>query len=703
LFFQHFFEHIQLPRQAQENFKIAIVYRTHLHQHAIFRSLGLSTAIACHAFHCIRLKEQLNGRFFICSLSNSTEEQEILFLLLFFLTFFLLKGNLFYSEQKNSKKRGGSMAYDSFVLASCVAEIKAQALDAKINKIHQPGRHQLLLRFYGKNGQGRILLSAEAEAARLHLTEENPANPPQAPLFLMVARKWLEGAVLKKIEQTPYERVATLSFATKNELGYTIIVRLIAEIMGKHSNIILVDEAGLIIDGIRRYDNRLSRYREVLPQRVYAPPPPFNKVYPLFQDEEELAEALWHGEWQKTAALALSCSIAGISPWLARELLAEAGLKENLLLEEMGSYELTLLQKQVKALIRRLETIDFAPCLLREKGRPVDFAAFAPYLWQEREQQFFSTMSAALDAYYAARQQQMDFTRQQQRLQKTLQHHITRLQRKITARERELAASEQGESYKEAGDLLAAHLYTLCEQTSSSGRGLKEVYLPSFDEPVQTVCIELDAALTPQQNIQRYYRRYNKCRKARGAITGQLSAAKEEYSYLQSIAVSIAAAQLQIELAEIEREFITAGILPAEPTVKGKKAAKETTLGLPPRSYTSADGFIILVGRNNKQNDRLSLKMAASDDMWLHTQKIPGSHVIIVCEGKEAPDTTIMEAASYAAWFSQARESSKVAVDYTCAAQVKKPAGAKPGMVIYFQQQTVYVAPRQPQEKKESE
>ena len=595
------------------------------------------------------------------------------------------------------------MAYDSFVLAACVADIKAQALGAKINKIHQPGRHRLLLRFYGKNGPGRLMLSAEAEAPRLHLTEESPANPPQAPLFLMVARKWLEGAVLQKIEQTPHERVATLSFTTKNEVGDSIIVRLISEIMGKYSNIIMVDEAGLIIDGIRRYDSRLSRYREVLPQRVYIPPPPLAKAPPLFQDEEELAEVLLQGEWQKTIAEALSYRIAGISPWLAREVLIRAGLKESLPLEEIGAYELTLLLKQIKALTKLLETTDFAPSLLRKNGLPADFAAFAPMLWQDKEQQLFPTMSAALDAYYAARQRQVEFTNQRRKLQKALQHQVSRLQRKISARERELLASEQGESYKEAGDLLAAHLYTLREQAGYSGRGLKEVYLPSFNEPIQTVRIELDAALTPQQNIQRYYRKYNKCRKARGTIADQLSIAKEEFGYLQSIAVSIDATQFKTELTEIERELITAGILPAQPAVKGKKTPKEALPSLPPRRYISADGFTILIGRNNKQNDRLSLKMAAADDIWLHTQKIPGSHVIIVCEGRQAPDTTLTEAASYAAWFSQARDAGKVAVDYTQAAQVKKPAGAKPGMVIYFQQQTVYVAPRQPQESSEGE
>ena len=589
------------------------------------------------------------------------------------------------------------MGYDTFVMAACVADVKATVLGAKISKIHQPAKHQLLLRFYGKNGLARLLLSAEAEEARLHLTGESPINPAQAPLFLMVARKWLEGAILQQVEQTLYERVATLRFATRNEVGDPITVLLIAEIMGKHSNIILVDEAGLIIDGIRRYDSRLSRYREVLPQRPYVPPPPLDKAQPTFQDEEALAQVLLQGEWQETVALALPRRIAGISPQLARELLTEAGLKENLPVDEVGAYELALLLKHINALSLRLKTADFAPTLLRVKGHPADFAAFPLQLWQGLEQQLFPTMSNALDAYYTDRSLALDFLRQQRHLQKSLQHHITRLQRKISVREKELALSEQGESYKEAGDLLSAHLYMLHERVGNSGRGLTEIYLHSFGEPSQTLRIELDAALTPQQNIQRYYHKYNKCRKARGAIAGQLNVAKEELSYLQSIALSISTAQIEAELTEIKQELMSAHILPAAPPAKGKKTPKTIAPALPPRRYISADGFTILVGRNNKQNDRLSLKTAAANDIWLHTQKIPGSHVIIVCEGKEVPDTTLTEAASYAAWFSQARDAGKVAVDYTRAAQVKKPTGAKPGMVIYFQQQTVYVTPKQPE------
>lgn len=594
------------------------------------------------------------------------------------------------------------MAYDSFVLAACLKEIEGQALGAKINKIHQPGKHTLLLRFFGKNGSGKLLLCAEAEAARLHLTEAAPENPAKAPLFLMVARKWLEGAVLRAVRQTPYERVAELEFLTRNDLGDAITIRLVCEIMGKHSNIILVDEAGVIIDGIRRYDSRLSRYREVLPQRPYLPPPPQNKFIPPFADEEALATALLQEDWQQTVTVALNRRVAGISPWLAQELTAQAGLNETLTVEELGQHELTALLTTINGLAGRMDSGVFEPTLLLEAGHPTDFAAVAPCLWQDQQQRACAGMSAALDACYGLRARTAAFEKERRRLEKALRQHLTRLQRKISNQTAELESSKRGDEFKEAGDLLAAHLYRLHEEVGANGRGLTEVHLPSFNEPEHTVRVELDAALTPQQNIQRYYRQYNKCRKARVAIEEHLSAAEEEHNYLQSIAVSLSTAAEMAELAEIERELKAAGILPAPPVRPGQsKKARPEAEALPPRRYLSADGFTILVGRNNKQNERLSLKMAAREDMWLHTQKIPGSHVIIVCEGKEIPDTTLTEAAAYAAWYSQAQNSPKVAVDYTRAAQVKKPAGAKPGMVIYFQQQTVYVQPQQPPAERE--
>ncbi|MCL1975447.1 MAG: NFACT family protein [Firmicutes bacterium] len=591
------------------------------------------------------------------------------------------------------------MAYDTFVLAACIKDIKEAALGAKINRLHQPNKHQLILRFYSKNGAGRLLLCAEAETARLHLTSNSLPNPAVAPLFLMVARKWLEGAVLQSIEQTPHERVATLSFLAKNEVGDPCIIRIIVEIMGKHSNIIITDEHGIIIDGIHRYDSRLSRYREILPQKLYKPPPPQKKVPPLFMDEETLAQVLLQDDWQEKVAVVLTRRIAGISPFIARELLVRSGLRENLLLEEAGSYELTLLFKQINILFKQLDAAAFAPTLLSYHNDYRDYAAFLPFLWQGQEQRAFPSMSEALDAYYLAKQQKTAFAKQQSRLSKALQQNITRLQKKISMRQAELLASEQGESYKEAGDLLAAHLYDVVNKSGKSGRGLEEVYLPSFSEPVQIRRIELDAALTPQKNIQRYYHKYNKCRKANTAIAIQLGEAQEELAYLQSINFSIFSAQIPAELDEIEKELNAVHILPALPPIKGKKTPQQNA-ALEPRRYISADGFPILVGRNNKQNDRLSLKIAATDDIWLHTQKIPGSHVIIVCQGKNPPQRTLQEAASYAVWFSQAREAGKTAVDYTKASQVKKPSGAKPGMVIYFQQQTIYVEPVKPEELK---
>ena len=591
------------------------------------------------------------------------------------------------------------MAYDFLTLAACLKELQEQALGAKINKIHQPNRQTIILRYFGRGGQGKIIFCTEPTTARLHLTTQNPENPAKAPLFLMVMRKWLEGATIQKIKQTPYERVAELHFATRNELGDAITLRLIIEIMGKHSNLILVDHNGLIIDGIRRYDEQLSRYREVLPTIPYLPPPPQNKSIPPF-NTEQLANILLAGDLSLPLEHTLSQKIAGVSPQLAAEIIKRADLAAALLTDELTVEKIDCLAAVINDLAAKYTTETFCPTLLFKNGQPFDFAAYTPQNWPPEQLRNYDSMSVLLDDFYATKQQTQEFNKQYQYLERVIKQQLSRMYKKIALQQTDLAASKRGDNYKEKGDLLAAYMYQLQQEAGGGGRGLTQIMLPGFEDPEQTIEVELKPDLTPQQNVQRYYRLYNKCRKAYAAITEQLAQNQAELEYLESINQSLANTTLVAELSEIERELRQQGYLAAPAAPRGGKpvkTAKESAgAALPPRRYLSADGFVILIGRNNKQNERLSLKTAATHDIWLHTQKIPGSHVIIVTEGKPVPDTTLAEAAAYAAWFSQAQNSSKVPVDYTLAAQVKKPQGAKPGMVVYFQQQTIYVEPKEP-------
>ncbi len=580
------------------------------------------------------------------------------------------------------------MAFDCFVLANSLMEMKPLITGAKINKISQIDRHTLIIRYHNAHNNGKLLLCAHPQNGRLHLTESNFNNPQQPPLFCMVARKWLESSTLINVLQTPYERVAELQFRCRNDLGDSIICRLIIEIMGKHSNIILVNNGGIIIDGIHHYNSNLSRYREVLPGIPYIPPPPQQKTFPSLS-EEQLAEVLLTDDniaLDQSVAAILPKHIAGISPLLAQNIVIESGLKPEINLNQLGQYEISRIAKCLQNLAHRYDTNDFSPTILYHEDMPIDFAAFPLVFWCSRNQKQADSINAAIDEHYSVLEHQQLFAKEKRELNKYLQKHISRLQKKIAAKEAELAASEAGDDYQKYGDLLAANLYYL-------RKGINQVELDDLFAPGKSLIIPLDPSLSPQENIKRYYYRCGKCKKANTIIKQQLDEDNQILSYLLSIAQSIEDSSSIEELAPIEDE------MNALFNIRNKaiKPKQNNSQPLPPRQYLSQDGFAILIGRNNKQNDRLTLKQAAGSDIWLHAQKIPGSHVIIKSEGREVPITTIWQAASYAAWFSKAQSGNNVPVDYTLAAQVKKPNGAKPGMVIYFQQKTLYVEPVDPQ------
>jgi len=585
------------------------------------------------------------------------------------------------------------MAFDSLVLSAVVNELRQELPGGRVNKVHQPDAQTLVLRYHGREGHGRLLISVHPDNGRLHKTETARENPAQAPLFVMVLRKWLEGSRILDIGSADGERVAWLILEARNDIGDPVQLRLIIEIMGKHSNIILVDPQNNILDGIRRYGSSLSRYREVLPGRAYVPPPPLTKLPLPPTDEEALAAALYR-QGDGNLADALRREVCGISPLLAQHLALAAGCNPSLPAEQLGEYELSQLYRQLQDLRRRMDGHRYACCLLRDgQGRIVDFAALVPAHWPPEQVVTISSMNKAVDAFYGQREAEQLFQRRRQALDKALRKHQARLDKKISLQQAELTQCEAADAYKQAADLLAAHQWSLAK-----GQDLAE--LPSFADPERTVTVKLDPPLTPQENVQRYYRRYAKAKKARGRIEQQLKANGEELDYLLNIRQSLADCEDLEALRQIEGEAIAAGYY--ERHEEKRRRAKEArpqdnpSSPLPPRSYVSADGFTILVGRHNKQNDRLSLKQAQEEDLWLHAQKIPGAHVIIVRQGREIPDSTIREAAAYAAWFSEAKASAQVPVDYVPAGMLRKPPGSRPGLVIYTNQRTIYVTPREP-------
>lgn len=515
----------------------------------------------------------------------------------------------------------------------------------------------------------------------------------------MVMRKWLEGARILRFHAIEGERIAEIDFESRNELGDKITLTLVVEIMGKHSNIILLDNKRVIIDGIRRYGSNLSRWREVLPGRPYIAPPPIEKLALPPDSIEQLAHSFYKDE-ELSLARALRDYINGISPLLAEHIALSAGLSPQQSIDELGDVDFQHIYEQLCTLKRQQQQAAYQPTLLLESAPPAirryrDFHAIPLRMWEGHPQLACASMNQAVDLLYSAREEEQSIHSYRQRIYKQIRHHISRLNKKISLQQTDLNQCVAADVYREAGDLLAANLYFL-------RKGMDEVAFPSFINPDKTVSIQLDPALTPQENIQSYYRRYSKAKHAKGRIEEQLTANMEELAYVQSIEQCLADCSSLDEIKEIEREAISAGYL--KPTVSSKsKNGKATKTAksqpIPPRRFISRDGFTVLIGRNNKQNDKLSLHQAHTGDIWLHTQKIPGAHVLIVSEGRAIPPSTIQQAAAWAAWFSKAKESAQVPVDWLPAERLRKPPMARPGYVIYSGQKTVYINPANPEEE----
>ena len=587
------------------------------------------------------------------------------------------------------------MAFDSFFLASLANEFNSTITDCKVVKIHQPDHNTIILRFHGKDGNFRLIVSANPQNARLHLTQAQSENPSVPPLFCMVLRKYLEGARLLRVVQTPFERVLCLDFLIHNDLGDEDFCSLIIEIMGKHSNVILVDKNGQIIDGLRRYSCLVSRHREVLPNRLYIAPPIQNKQVIGLLSLDELASCFFDLPPEQSLHDGLIAIGKGISPQIATELILATNLDNNLPVGEMGEYELIIIKTAADALYNRIKDNDFSPAvLLKQDGQVADFAAFPLVSWEEGQKVAFDSPSAAIDFYYQNIEEARLLNSQKHELIKLLANHKKRLDKKISLQEKDLTKALSGDSYKESGELLSANLFKI-------KRGMQNITLDSFYEDGKQVEVELNPALTPQENISRYFKLYSKAKNGRVKIEKHLANNLAERDYIESVTLAVEKTDNITELQPIRNELTQSKYLRPTPVARGGQKEKAKTEQLPPRSYTSSDGLEILVGRNNKQNDKLTLKQAAENDIWLHTKDIPGSHVIIRLNGQEdAPQQSLLEAAALAAYYSKASASDNVPVDYTRVNQVKKPAGALPGKVIYFQQKTLFVTPAQLKENK---
>lgn len=577
------------------------------------------------------------------------------------------------------------MALDGVFLRHLKEEIGTSLLGMRVDRVFQPNRDELILAFRGFSAAYKLLISARANSARVNLTTIPVENPQQPPMLCMLLRKKLQGAKLLEITQPDLERALMLKFDSVNELGDHVELTLAVEIMGRYSNIILVDENGKIIDALKRVDAEMSSERLVLPGLLYRLPPPQDKLSMLTCTVEEIMARIDALPRDMELSKALMSVLQGISPIIAREVENSAGLGHEMYVKSMTPPQRRRTEMYVTTLMETAKNVSGTPHIVIDpQNKPKDFAFMDIRQYGSAmtvsEKESFSEM---LDAFYAERDQIERMRVKSQDLLRLLANHADRLSRKIANQQAELSACAERDTLRIKGDLLSANMYAV-------QKGETSVKLQNFyDENLAELEIALDPALTPQQNAQKYYKNYRKAKTAEEKLTEQIGLAQTELTYIDSVFESLALAENERDLNEIRAELAEQGYVRRR---AGKKNQKLPALSAPLKFKTS-DGFTVLVGRNNRQNDKLTMKDANNNDIWFHTKNIPGSHTVLVTDGKAPTETAMEEAAVLAAQHSRAKDSAQVPVDYTQIRYVSKPQGAKPGMVIYVQYKTVYVDP----------
>lgn len=577
------------------------------------------------------------------------------------------------------------MALDGAFLRHIQKELEGALIGARVDKIHQPNREELVMAFRSREGACRVLFSARANSARVHLTEVALENPKQPPMLCMLLRKKLQGAKVAAIRQPELERLLHFDFDAVNELGDHVTLTLTMEIMGKYSNIILTGEDGKIIDALKRVDAEMSSQRLVLPGLTYHLPPPQDKLCLLTHTAQEAVQAMGAlPRRDMELSKAILAVLQGVSPIVCREVAYQAGRGRELTahtLTEEQAFRLQFFLQQLKETVTGLTGTPFMAIDTAKK--PLDFSFVDIHQYgTSAVVKTAGTFSQLLDGFYREKDQQERMRVREQDLLRMLSNHAERLTRKMGAQRGELDQCAQRDALRVAGDLISANLYNL-------PKGAQSADLPDYYQEGQPLThIKLDPALTPSQNAQKYYKEYRKAKTAEEKLREQIALAERELEYLDSVLDALARAETERDLIEIRGELTEQGYLRAQ---RGKKAQKASPSA--PLRFEVADGFTVLVGRNNRQNDQLTMRTANNNDWWFHVKNIPGSHTVLVAEGRTPTQAAMGQAAALAARHSRARASAQVPVDYTQVRHVNKPQGARPGMVTYTNYKTIFADP----------
>ena len=568
------------------------------------------------------------------------------------------------------------MAFDATLLTAVLDEIRDRCLDARVEKIHQPSRDTIILLLRCREGREKLLFAANPTAPRLHLTTASPENPAEPPMFCMLLRKHLSGARLHSVAQIPMERCAIFTFDCTDEMGYPVQKQLVCELMGRTCNLYLLSPEGRIIDCLRRIGLDESAKRAALPGLNYQEPEPVAKEDPRRWEAENYARLL-RAPGADVLAQRLMDALGGLSPLVCREAALFAA----------GSVDARVEALDMPNAADRLDLFfkehlnHPKPCYYAQAdGTPKQFA-FCP-IREYGEYREAASFAALLDMYYTVRDRKDAMRQKSQAVRKTVQNLCTRITRKLAIQEKELEATFDRERLRQLGDIVTANIHRIV-------KGQTTVRCEDFyDESMALIEVPISPILSPQQNAAKFYKDYAKLKNAEKELTKQIALGEEELHYLKSVLDELNRADTEAELEEIRRELQDGGYLRPD---TGKKRMKQAKVA--PMRFESTDGYPIYVGRNNRQNDELTFKLARKDDIWCHASKVHGSHVIISCGGTTPPDNTITQAAQLAAYYSETTAGQNIAVDVTPVKQVKKLPGAKPGMVIYHTYRTVIANP----------
>lgn len=571
------------------------------------------------------------------------------------------------------------MALDGIFLYSVIHQLKSTILNGKVDKVNQPEKDEIILNIRQGRIHTKLLISASSNFSRIHLTEFNKPNPIKAPMFCMVLRKYLSNAKILDIKQIDNDRIVVIDFESRDELGFDSIYSLIIEIMGRHSNITLVRKRdGIIMDSIKHITPDVNSYRSTLPGIKYVYPPSSNKLNPFNFTYQEAEQYIKENNIELNENMFLML-FTGISKTLSKELAFNLNLDNTVPLDNILNF--------CKNFFDKLIAKEFEYFSYKNDASLIDFYCLDLKSLGKHSKISYDSPSLLLENFYFIKDKLDRLKAKSSDLQRIVTNNINRCIKKEKILNKTLKECQDKETVKLYGELITANIYAL-------EKGMKEIeVLNYYSDKGENIKIKLDENKTPSQNVQLYYKKYNKLKKSEEAAHEQLAQNMDELNYLYSVLTNIKNASSYEEIEEIKKELIDTDYIKFKKSHKSNKSKPSK-----PAHFISSDGFDIYVGKNNIQNDYLTLKFANKHDIWLHTKEIPGSHVIIRSSG-EIPEATLMEAANLAAYYSKGQHSSKVPVDFTEIKNVRKPSGAKPGMVIYYTNQTLYITPEEPKLK----